>query len=121
MANQQTIEPETGVITQTVFIPQFTEHFLNCTMAYDCPAEWRGLSKTDSPFVRHCPKCARNVTFCTSQTKLDELAKQGECVAFFEQQIRTGKPKMCLGVPSYVFDEDGVGHVYPSAWVLRSL
>lgn len=109
MARQQTIDLATGFITETVYIPLFDAHFLNCEMTYDCPAAWRDLQQTATPSVRYCPKCNRNVTFCTSQDQLDDLAQRGECVAFYEQRTRTKNPHARLGLPKYEFDEDGVG------------
>lgn len=118
MARQQTKDPETGFITETVFIPLFDGRFLNCEMAYDCPEVWRDLHQTDNPTVRLCPKCNRNVTFCTNQEQLDDLATRGACVAFYEQRTRTKNPHARLGLPKYRFDEDGVGYAY-SAQVRR--
>lgn len=78
-------------------------------MVLSCPAAWCDLRKTYNPTVRHCPKCERNVTFCTSQEQLDDLAKRGECMAFYEQRTRTRDPNLRLGLPKYLFDTEGVG------------
>jgi len=61
---------------------------LNCTMEYECPKTWAELTPSPDPYVRHCPVCAKDVTFCTSQTQLEEISAQGACVAFRGSQAR---------------------------------
>jgi hypothetical protein len=55
---------------------------LNCTVEFECPKTWADLARTEQPNVRHCGTCEKDVTHCTTQEQLDELAKQGACVAF---------------------------------------
>ncbi len=61
--------------------------FLNCTMAFECSADWHKLTPTSREGVRHCATCDKNVYFCTTQEELDAHAAQGRCVAF--QATRT--------------------------------
>lgn len=61
--------------------------FLNCTMAFECSADWHQLTPTNLEDVRHCATCDKNVYFCTTQEELDAHAAQGDCVAF--QATRT--------------------------------
>jgi len=98
--------------TEVVYYPKWEGAFLNCTLDYECDADWHALTPTDRENVRHCVACNREVHFCTEQSQLDGLAEQGHCVAFFEAQPRGTKPTgMRLGLPKYLI-RDGVAVSY---------
>ena len=46
-----------------------------------CPLDWESLATTQSPDVRHCQVCQRDVHRCTSPEQFVEFAKRKECVA----------------------------------------
>lgn len=54
---------------------------LDCEFEFVCPKTWEELQSTPDPLVRYCPKCEREVTECSTQTQLDDLAERGECVS----------------------------------------
>lgn len=60
---------------------------LNCglapplTFSFRCPMRWSDLIPTDSPNVRSCGRCQREVHRCHDVYEADIRAQQGECVA----------------------------------------
>ncbi|GAB3191250.1 hypothetical protein GCM10027292_29150 [Hydrogenophaga aquatica] len=101
--------------SDVTFYPRWDGPFLNCTMEYECSADWNELTATTDDKIRHCTTCDKDVHFCTDQNQLDGHAKQGHCVAFYEAEPNPCKdsPKsMRLGLPSF-FVQDGIAVPYP--------
>ena len=55
----------------------------NCAASFrfQCPKLWEKLSPTESPTVRHCSCCDRDVHYCTTDEQTIEHAKAGHCIA----------------------------------------
>ena len=51
----------------------------NCetVFRFQCPKLWEQLALTESPGVRHCSACDRNVYFCVTDEETIEHAKAG--------------------------------------------
>lgn len=69
----------------------------NCPMALECRQKWETLTATANPIVRHCDSCGKDVTFCATQQKLDQMRASGQCVAFHTR--RENRPVTVLGLP----------------------
>lgn len=102
-------QPEHSELSEIVYYPKWEGAFLNCTLDYECDADWHALTPTDRENVRNCPACNREVHFCIEQSQLDRQAEQGHCVAFYEARPKTKKPR--LGLPQYLI-RDGVAVSY---------
>lgn len=59
------------------------EKITNCNFAYECPLDWGKLDETETEDTRFCRTCQKNVYFARSQSEIDELARRGNCVAFY--------------------------------------
>jgi len=76
-----------------------------------CPLDWESLARTQSPDVRHCQVCQRDVHLCTSPEQFVEFAKRKVCVAIpAGLHIPDGShpKKLMLGMPppwSYSLEE----------------
>ncbi len=81
--------------------PAQNDRFINCTMEFECNADWDSLNRTDRQDVRHCAICDKNVYFCTNQDQLEAHAVQNHCVTFQETPVRqrTGSVKMNRTTP----------------------
>ena len=49
---------------------------------FQCPQRWEDLSETDNEGVRYCAQCRRDVHLAHSAAELNDLARQGVCVAW---------------------------------------
>jgi hypothetical protein len=97
----------TAAADRGAFVSQMKMHtdrtIRNCTVRIDtpCPQRWDELQVTDSPNVRHCHVCARDVFFCSSAEETLEHARAGHCIAR-EEPHASELPRMVLGRPTVV-------------------
>ena len=56
-----------------------------CELSFECPMQWDDLAQTEHQDIRRCCRCNKQVTFCSTKESFDELAKRGDCVAFFKR------------------------------------
>ena len=49
---------------------------------FQCPRRWQDLCKTDKESIRYCSHCRKNVHLAHSASELNDLARQGACVAW---------------------------------------
>lgn len=56
----------------------------NCKFAFKCPKHWDDLEITKFPSQRLCKVCHQLVFMTDTESKVQELAKQGKCVALFD-------------------------------------
>lgn len=72
----------------------------NCERTFRkvCPRSWNELADTESPAIRHCSQCDRDVYFCTSDEETIAHASAGHCIA---REIPTTDelPVVYLGMP----------------------
>ncbi|MBB5211485.1 hypothetical protein [Microbulbifer hydrolyticus] len=64
---------------------QHQRYFIACEQVkwkFQCPQHWQDLSKTDKESIRYCSDCRRNVHLAHSASELNDLARQGACVAW---------------------------------------
>jgi hypothetical protein len=55
---------------------------------FKCPKQWSALATTDSPIVRHCSTCNKDVYFCQDAYEIRHRATRGDCVAFCQSLDR---------------------------------
>ena len=67
---------------------------------FQCPQRWSELKRTDTPGVKHCSECDRNVHKATNKAQLLQFGKEGKCAAYFEYE------EMLLGMVDPSFDND---------------
>ncbi len=95
---------------ETTYHPRFQGSFVNCPLEYDCSADWFELTATDSPDVRQCASCGKEVRFCTTFSQMYAQSKLGRCVAFYEArpQVKTQQAHgLSLSTPGYRI-QDGI-------------
>ncbi len=61
----------------------------NVRFRFECPKRWENLRPTDSPLVRSCDACRKNVYYCESVREARRRAERGECVAIDVARRRT--------------------------------
>ena len=49
---------------------------------FQCPQRWQDLSTTHKESIRYCSLCRKNVYLAHSASELNDLARQGACVAW---------------------------------------
>jgi hypothetical protein len=54
-----------------------------CEMEINCSKQWDELSKTGDTLLRNCVDCGKSVHFVDSQEQLEDAARNGKCVAFY--------------------------------------
>jgi len=78
-------------------MPRYVIENCEFEMGFECPKTFQSLGTTDSPEVRTCDQCHRNVHFCNTITELREHVEAGHCVAFLskgnpgKEDIRVGR------------------------------
>lgn len=73
----------------------------NCdAFEFHCPNSWEALAMTDTPNVRHCAECRKNVYQCWTPDEFVEHGQLGHCVAVPRQFSQQGAQLMMLGQPS---------------------
>ena len=57
----------------------------NCDRSFRirCPKNWADLNPSDDPTSRWCSTCERIVTFCLTDSDIERLTRNGECVAYY--------------------------------------
>jgi len=64
---------------------QYGEYVIACEQVawkFQCPQRWEDLSATDNECVRYCAQCRRDVYLARNPAELNDLARQGVCVAW---------------------------------------
>ena len=59
-----------------------------------CPKLWDDLKKTNDKDVKFCNSCKKNVYKTTSFGELFQLARDGKCVAYFDELYSHKKAEM---------------------------
>jgi hypothetical protein len=54
---------------------------------FECPMQWRELTKTADPLVRHCERCEENVHFAVDTERFEEHTRNGRCVAVLDERL----------------------------------
>lgn len=54
-----------------------------------CPNLWEKLEKTKDTNIRSCNNCEKKVYKATTIEKMNQLANEGKCVAFYEYEMFT--------------------------------
>lgn len=67
----------------------------NCTVNFQCPKFWRGLTPTDDPKVRFCDYCFEQVHLVETEEQLAEHSALGHCVAILN--LSPGHPNYSSG------------------------
>ena len=64
--------------------PLANAEVINCDpkFRFKCPRNWKSLTLTDLPRVRHCEQCGRLVTWTDDSERAKRLGLKNECVAF---------------------------------------
>lgn len=55
----------------------------NCKFVFQCPQNWDNLEITEFPSQCLCKVCNQLVFMATAESEVQEIAKQGKCVALF--------------------------------------
>lgn len=73
----------------------------NClpTFRFQCPKRWEDLSPGETPTVRFCGVCSRQVFFCETDEETIAHAQAGDCIAR-AMPIDTGPRRVVIGRPS---------------------
>jgi hypothetical protein len=75
----------------------------NCKFTYRCTQRWADLEAVPGTMrVRFCTRCQSAVHRADGEGEFDELARQGKCVAVFQDDAPlelTGKPAVSQYVP----------------------
>jgi hypothetical protein len=53
----------------------------NCIIAYKCNQQCEKLDETESPRIRHCRECDREVVACETVKQLKNALNMNSCVA----------------------------------------
>jgi uncharacterized protein (TIGR02996 family) len=78
-----------------------------CRLAFqfECPKQWNRLTPSDTPNVRFCESCERNVHYCDTLDEARAYAARGDCVAVTLALIRRPAdllPPEPMEVPAWV-------------------
>ena len=63
----------------------------NCDPQFSlqCPKHWSQLSSTNTPTIRFCSQCNRNVHFCLTADELTRRTADNQCVAFCDSDSQS--------------------------------
>ena len=65
---------------------------------FQCPQRWEFLESLDTPGVKHCSECDRNVHKATNKAQLLQFGKEGKCAAYFDyEEDRNGRSNIQRG------------------------
>ncbi len=57
-----------------------SDKIINCEFEFKCPISWYSLQILETPDVRFCNNCQKNVYSPNSREQFEKLAKEGKCV-----------------------------------------
>lgn len=61
------------------------EKIVNCDFVFKCPQAWDKMAETENEGIRFCGECQKNVYFADSPEVLNQLSREGKCVAVVEK------------------------------------
>ncbi len=62
-----------------------SEEIFNCDFVFKCPQQWDKMAETENEGIRFCGECQKNVYFADSPEVLNQLSREGKCVAVWQE------------------------------------
>lgn len=89
-------------------------NIVECKFEYKCPQKWENLRDIGQKDMRFCDACKDLVYFADTDWKLQQLKREGKCVAVWQDNPDYNlRPVVTMGIPAP--DSPGIKGYKPSA------